>query len=135
LKKKNSQGQWKDRYCLFQGSFFMTYKPKGSNKPKPSSELKESIDLKDMESVKINNDVLTLEMKNGEILLYKGNKVKEWMENMQLRSSKAQQLYQKSLNENASKGIHISGYLLKKSHNKYQGFQVEFSSFFSFPRS
>jgi hypothetical protein len=102
----------------------MTYKPKSSTKPKPSSELKESIDLKDMESVTFSGDVLTLELKNGEILLYKGNTVKEWMQNMQLRSSKAQQLYQKSLTENASKGIHISGYLMKKSHNKYQGFQV-----------
>ena len=60
LKKKNSHGQWKDRYCLFQNGFFLTYKPKGS---KPSSELKESIDLKDVEGFLIKDDVLHLDMR------------------------------------------------------------------------
>ena len=32
LKKKNSHGQWKDRYALLQNNFFLTFKPKG-NKP------------------------------------------------------------------------------------------------------
>ena len=99
----------------------MTYRPKGK---KPSSEVKESIDLKDVDGMYVKDEVLHLEMRNGEILLYKGDRLKDWLESMKLRSNRAKELYQKSLTENASKGVHISGWLLKKSHNKYQGFQV-----------
>lgn len=122
LKKKNSHGQWKDRYAQFQNGFFLTYKPKGS---KPSSELKESIDLKDLENATIKSDVLEMELKNGDILIYKGNKLKEWHDAMKSRAKRAQELYQKSLSENVAKGVHIAGWLQKKSHNKYQGFQVK----------
>lgn len=37
LKKLNSQGVWKDRYCQLQNGYFMTYKPK--DKKGPSNEV------------------------------------------------------------------------------------------------
>jgi hypothetical protein len=106
---------------MFQNAFFLTYKPKGN---KPTTELKESIDLKDLESVSVKDDTLEMTMKNGEILLYKGNSLRDWMDNMRQRSNKAQDIYKKSLAEDASTGFHIAGWLKKKSHNKYQGYQV-----------
>ena len=38
LKKLNSQGVWKDRYCQLQNVYFMTYKPK--DKKGPSNEVR-----------------------------------------------------------------------------------------------
>jgi hypothetical protein len=119
LKKKNSHGEWKDRYCTFQNSFFMTYKPKGNN---PSTELKESIDLKDAENIYVKDDTIHLELKNGELLLYKGSRTNEWINPLKSRSAKAQEIYTKALAD--STGVHITGWLRKKSHNKFQGFQV-----------
>jgi hypothetical protein len=99
----------------------MTYKPKGN---KPSTELKESIDLKDAENIYVKDDTIHLELKNGELLLYKGSQTNDWINSMKSRSAKAQEVYKKSLAEDASTGVHIAGWLKKKSHNKYQGFQV-----------
>jgi hypothetical protein len=106
---------------MFQNSFFLTFKPKGN---KPSTELKESIDLKDVENIYVKDDTIHLELKNGEILLYKGSQTNDWINSMKSRSAKAQEVYKKSLAEDASTGVHIAGWLKKKSHNKYQGFQV-----------
>lgn len=131
LKKKNSHGQWKDRYCLFKKNLFVTYRPKGN---KPSSEIKESIDLKDLDNIFLKDDILNLETCTGEVLLFRGGNINGWLDGLRLRSSKARQIYQKSLSENSSEGVHISGWLLKKSHNKYQGFQVSIwkVNFFSY---
>jgi hypothetical protein len=38
LKKLNSQGVWKDRYCQLQNAYFITYKPK--DKKGPSNEVR-----------------------------------------------------------------------------------------------
>jgi hypothetical protein len=73
LKKKNSRGDWKDRYCQLKNSFFMTYKPV-ADKSGPSDELKETIDLKKL--VKINivtaTDMLEITLSSGEFFQYRG---------------------------------------------------------------
>ncbi|RYH02945.1 hypothetical protein EON65_47480 [archaeon] len=121
MKKKNSQGVWKERYCLLNNAYFNTYKPKGK---KPSTELKESIHLKDLEDVVLKGDVLTLSLKNGDTLQFQGSGLKDWKHAISVRADWAADLYQKSLETANAKGVHISGWLMKKSHNKYQGFQV-----------
>lgn len=126
LKKKNSHGVWKDRYCLFSNAYFLTYKPKGK---KPSSELKESIHLKDAEEVSIKGDTMTLSLRNGDILLFQGANLKDWCYALDVRMNWAYDQYQRSLEKSgaSSADVHISGWLMKKSHNKYQGFQVWFA--------
>ena len=94
---------------MLQNNFFLTFKPKGN---KPSSEAKETIDLKDLEKVSIAQDTLQIELKKGDILLYKGNKLKEWKEYLEIRADWAELEYQKSLTVNVDKGLlHIAGYL------------------------
>jgi hypothetical protein len=121
LKKKNSHGVWKDRYCLFNNIYFLTYKPKGK---KPSTELKESIHLKDLESVAVKVDTMHVCLKNGEVLLYQGSNLKDWSYAISVRSEWAKDQYLMTLEKQDAKSVHISGWLMKKSHNKYQGFQV-----------
>lgn len=78
LKKKNSSGQWKERYGLMNNNFFLTYKPKGNA---PSSELKESVDLKKMQSVApIGADNFVIIMQDGERLEFQGVKRDEWLD-------------------------------------------------------
>lgn len=122
MKKKNSHGVWKDRYALLSNAFFLTYKPKGK---KPSSELKESINLKDAETVSmLDKDTMELALKNGEKLYFQGPNLKQWCDVIDIRMGWALEEYKKTLGKQGSKNIHISGWLMKKSHNKYQGFQV-----------
>jgi hypothetical protein len=87
LKKKNSKGEWKDRFCYFSNNFFLTYKPKGDG---PSSELKESIDLNnDMQRVLLQMDILQIYLKNGDKLEFKGGDMRdllEWVEIMNARA-------------------------------------------------
>ena len=49
LKKKNSQGVWKDRNCQLKNSYFMTYRPR-------DKETKETIDLKKTAKISITAD-------------------------------------------------------------------------------
>jgi hypothetical protein len=72
----------------------MTYKPKGN---KPSTELKESIDLKDAENIYVKDDTIHLELKNGELLLYKGSQTDDWINPLKSRSAKAQEIYKKTI--------------------------------------
>jgi hypothetical protein len=121
LKKKNSHGQWKDRYALVSNAYFLTYKPKGK---KPSKEMKESIHLKDLEDISIKGDVMHMSLRNGDVLLFQGSNLKDWKHAISVRAEWATDEYQRSLESANAKGVHISGWLMKKSHNKYQGFQV-----------
>lgn len=72
LKKKNSQGVWKDRYCQLKNSFFMTYKPV-ADKSGPSDELKETIDLKKLVKILVTAaDMLEITLSSGEFFQYRG---------------------------------------------------------------
>lgn len=123
LKKLNSHGVWKDRYGQLSNAFFMTYKPKNK---KPTSEIKETIDLRQTESVIIEGDVLKVTMDDGEVMTFKGDSLQLWLFAIQTRmewiAREADKHNSKSLTD--TKRVHISGLLKKKSHNKYQGFQV-----------
>jgi len=89
LKKLNSQGVWKDRYCQLQNGYFMTYKPK--DKKGPSNEIKESIDLKTLVSVNINgDDCLEILLNNGTQLLYKGPELHVWLGTITVRADWSQ---------------------------------------------
>lgn len=123
LKKLNSHGVWKDRYGQLSNAFFMTYKPKNK---KPTSEIKETIDLRQTESVIIEGDTLKVTMDDGEVMVFKGDSLQLWLFAIQTRmewiAKEADKHNSKSLTD--MKRVHISGMLKKKSHNKYQGFQV-----------
>ncbi len=86
LKKHNSKGEWKERYCYFTNNFFLTYKPKGNG---PSSELKESVDLKNLKNASVQIDVLTIELTTGEKMEFKGtaNDINEWVDIMYERQA------------------------------------------------
>lgn len=124
LKKKNSHGVWKDRYGQLKNSYFITYKPKGKQ---PSSEVKETVDLREVTDISIKSDQFEISMMNGEVLIYKGAYLDLWVEAINARMMWANALKRKSEHRNGSDNLmQISGYIKKKSHNKYQGYQVLF---------
>jgi hypothetical protein len=86
LKKKNSKGEWKDRYCYFTNNFFLTYKPKGNG---PSSELKESVDLKLLKHATVQMDVISIELNSGEKMEFKGSPsdINDWADIMYERQA------------------------------------------------
>ncbi len=125
MKKKNSAGVWKDRYATFEKNYFKTFKPKGN---KPTTEIKENIDLKDIESVRcITNDTMEIELKQGKVMLFQGSNIQEWARVIQSRTAYVVKEYEAKLQENLLNSVHIEGWLMKKSHNKYQGLQVRMS--------
>jgi len=144
LLKKNAHGEWKKRHGKLKDTFFITCKPKHK---KPTSEIKENIDLRDVASVGVFDDVLEIEMHNGEMLLFMydekdagGGDLNAWYEAMYQRHEWAKtQPGGQTRTRTISSGvdptgdnwifeedrIHVSGYLQKKSHNKYNtGMQV-----------
>lgn len=126
MKKKNSHGVWKDRYGLLKNAYFLTYKPKGN---KPTSELKESVNLKDVDEVALKADTLQICMKNGEVMTFGANNIKDWSYAIDVRVNWAAEQDHKPQAKASSAGTGsslISGWLMKKSHNKYQGFQDRF---------
>jgi hypothetical protein len=132
LKKINSSGVWKDRYGQLNNSYFMTYKPKAK---KPTSEIKESVDLRQTESVTINKDGhLLVILDNGEEMIFKGDNMSGWIFAIQKRLQwiEDQQTINNSKGLTDANRVHISGVLKKKSHNKYQGYQVSLNSILSF---
>lgn len=145
LLKKNAHSEWKKRHGKLSGTFFITNKPKHK---KPTSEIKENIDLREVASIGVYDDVLEIEMPNGEKLLFQydekdanGGSIDAWYTALDKRHKWAQtqpgaQTNRRSMSSASVDGatdglnifdehrIHISGYLQKKSHNKYHGFQV-----------
>ena len=90
LKKKNSQGVWKDRYCQLQNSFLMTYKPL-ADKSGPSDELKETIDLKKLTKLSVTAaDMLEITLSTGEFYQYRGAALDVWQDCISKRSAWAQ---------------------------------------------
>eukprot|EP01038_Epipyxis_sp_PR26KG_P013395 gene13395-17962_t len=129
LSKKNSKGIWKDRFCKLTSDYFTTYKPKGK---KASNEVKESIEILTMDSISvILNGVLQIKLNNGEILLYKGGSIDLWEDTIRRKKESLLSVLQEVEKKNGDDllnpyKVHLSGILLKKSHNKYQGFQERF---------
>ena len=114
LKKLNSSNVWKDRYGQLSDTHFVTYKPKNG---KPTAEVKESINLRLAQNVLIVDAKLKIILENDQELVFKGAKIEEWYKTIQERLKWIRD------NEDNLK-IHKCGVLSKKSHNKYQGFQV-----------
>lgn len=144
LLKKNAHGEWKKRHGKLSNTFFITNKPKHK---KPTSEIKENIDLREVANVGVYDDVLEIELLNGETLSFmydakdaSGSSIDAWYNAMSKRHTWAKKFApplpvikaRTSSGDAADPGgnifsesrIHISGYLQKKSHNKYHGFQV-----------
>lgn len=124
LKRKNRHGEWKERYCKFTATQFVAYK---TAKGKATTELKECYELRDIEGAElIGKDQLQVSLYSGDKSLFKGSNLEDWQEAIRTLIKLANQQYQASLARDGGTGknVHISGYLLKKSHNKYQGFQV-----------
>jgi len=141
LLKLNAHNEWKKRHGKLQDTFFITNKPKHK---KPTSEIKERIDLRDVASVGVYEDVLEVEMHNGEVLQFKhdakdatGGDIDAWYQALNKRHIWAQTQPGGGQNRARAKSeadpddwifepnrIHVSGYLQKKSHNKYNGMQV-----------
>lgn len=139
--KLNAHNEWKKRHGKLQDTFFITNKPKHK---KPTSEIKERIDLRDVASVGVYEDVLEVEMHNGEVLQFKhdakdatGGDIDAWYQALNKRHIWAQTQPGGGQNRARAKSeadpddwifepnrIHVSGYLQKKSHNKYNGMQV-----------
>lgn len=128
LKKLNSSGVWKDRYGQLNNTYFMTYKPKNG---KPTSEIKESIDLRQADSVTVYDGTLKIILSSEEEFIYKGDNINQWLravkERMRWIEDEAAKNSAKSVTD--TNRVHKAGVLKKKSHNKYQGFQVSCSSF------
>lgn len=147
LKKKNSKGEWKPRYGQLSNCFFMTYKPKGAQ---PTPEVKETIDLRLAQQVEAAGGVLRVVMHSGATYQFTGKNLELWEERLIERAEWAQATLpppsSEALGGPASSGsgagagrveetsrarepsgpVLISGWLQKKSHNKYQGFQERF---------
>jgi hypothetical protein len=123
LKRKNRHGEWKERYCQFTENQFVTYK---TSKGKKTTEVKECYKLREIESAEIVNDQLVVTLYNGEKSLYKGDNIEEWENIFGMKIEEAAEKYQEKLvqESGSSNQLLLSGYLMKKSHNKYQGFQV-----------
>jgi len=87
LKKKNSQGVWKDRYCQLRNSFLMTFKPL-PDKSGPSDELKETIDLKKLAKITVTvADILEITLSTGDFFQYKGASLDVWIDLITKRST------------------------------------------------
>lgn len=124
IKKKNSAGQWKDRYALFKNHTLFTFKPKGNA---PSKEQKEAILLKDIDSTRIlTSESFEIELMSGEKLVFQTPKAREWASTISAKANVASEIYKQSLASFNIHGLHLSGWLMKKSHNKYQGYQERF---------
>lgn len=114
----------------------MTFKPKGVI---PTSEIKENIDIKLIDSVNVQANGKTLEIRllDNELLLFKFGTVSEseFATNIKpnVHYSHNVEVWQKAFSQridfwNQSKAgvkststtVHISGWLMKKSNNKYQ---------------
>ena len=151
LFKKNAHGEWKKRHGKLSNWYFITNKP---HHKKATNEIKEKIDFREIASIGVYDDILEIEMLNGETLAFKydpkdpeGHSIDDWYSAMSKRHKWTKEnapplenkvtLLSKSTDEcenETAEGlnilsehrIHITGYLHKKSHNKYHGFQERF---------
>jgi len=131
LKKKNSKGEWKDRRCFLTDEIFVAFK---TTKKGISKEIKEFLDVKVIQEAHVTDDVLEIKLVNGEVYLFKGspsnysnspsspsidwsNDSDEWRRALTVRIDWA--LSKVSSTVSNKEKVHISGKLLKKSHNKY----------------
>ena len=122
IKKKNSAGAWKDRYAMFEQNYFKTFRPKNGQS---TTEVKENVDLKDIECVTVlTPETMKLELKQGTVMLFQSKHVSEWANAIQSRTKSVLDEYNNNFGETLTKAVHIEGWLMKKSHNKYQGLQV-----------
>jgi hypothetical protein len=111
--KKNSKGQWKDRYCLLTADTFSA---------RTSKEDKENIDIKLIAEVAvIAAGTLEIKMLNGEVMLFQASEVliNKWCIAFTQRVKHAMQAISVIDDASADKVL-MSGRLMKKSHNKYQ---------------
>jgi len=143
LRKRNSAGVWKERFCQLQTAYLVTYKP--TKERQPSSEVKETIDLRQLSKTFVSSeDVLEVTLVNGDMFEFSaasgGACLEDWQEAIRVRSKWAllgsarvasMKIPQSTLNSlveeaEAPEDNDLSGWLLKKSHSKYQGYQVLF---------
>lgn len=132
LKKKNSKGQWKERLCTLTDETFTALK---TSKRGAVTEVKECFDVKLLESVRCDGDNMEICLINGEVLPFKGvtggksstddasnlfitSNVEDWRKAFESRIEWALGEVKAAVADGEK--IHISGWLLKKSHNKYQ---------------
>jgi hypothetical protein len=132
LKKKNSKGQWKDRRCILSDETFTAFK---SSKKGEMNDAKEYFDVKLLDSANVEGDIMELKLINGEVYLFRSstpskaqmtsdaavqhtNDVKDWKTALMTRIEWA--LAKVSTAVANTDKVHISGWLAKKSHNKYQ---------------
>lgn len=124
LKKLNSHGVWKDRYCVFENHIFKAFKTKNG---KATSELKETVDFREVESINQPTDLsIEIELDSGNSYQYKALSVESMDRWIQL-FREHQDWVKDHLDEipsSTSNQVALAGTLLKKSHNKYHGFQV-----------
>lgn len=136
LRKKNSKGQWKDRVCILTDETFTAFK---SNKKGDTSDAKEYFDVKVLDSVTVTDDMMELKLINGEVYLFRSAAVKT-RRPLSQTAADAKAQYSNDVNDwkaallsriewalakvstavTKADKIHISGWLAKKSHNKYQ---------------
>lgn len=148
LLRKNAHGEWKKRHGKLVNTTFITNKPKHK---KPTNEMKENLDFREIDAIRLDEDILEIEMNSGETHFFmydvkdsSGGSIEDWYHAMTKRHTWAKKhappLADNRVGRSASSDtgaadqanhllsetrIHISGYLQKKSHNKYhKGYQV-----------
>lgn len=115
LKKKNSKGVWKDRFCVLANERFQAYKSKGKT-PCPTNEIKEDVDVRLVNNVTVSDNILYLSLLNGVTMEFMGPSVSVWKETIRSIINRRISVDDVSSREK----VYLSGKLLKKSHNKYQ---------------
>eukprot|EP01033_Poteriospumella_lacustris_P017600 gene17600-12595_t len=126
LKRKNRHGEWKERYCKFTSSQFVAYK---TSKGKATTEMKECYNLKEIVTAELNaKGQLLVTLLNGDQSLFKGDHIPAWKDAILSLSEEANEMHQETIAQAAgsSNAVSISGYLMKQSHNKYQGYQERY---------
>lgn len=127
MTKKNSSGIWKDRYAALRNEIFLTLKPKNK---KPTKEVKEHINVNTISTVDSNSGSLNIVLNSGETLTFKSTENDEWVSAIKSRMNWVNGTESPSIGAmNTSSSKQLSGWLLKKSHNKYQGFQDRYVKF------
>jgi hypothetical protein len=145
LLRKNAHGEWKKRHGKLANTTFITNKPKHK---KPTNEIKENLDFREIDEIRLEEDIMEIEMNSGEVHFFmydvkdsSGGSIEDWYRAMNKRHEWAKKyappLPEKKIGRSSSGDagdlassifsdtrIHISGYLHKKSHNKYHGYQV-----------
>lgn len=116
MKKKNPRGLWKDRFARFSSDRFTTYKPRGKGPPS-LSDIKEDFDIRLVQSVTMKSTSMVIELLNGNVYEYQSPDIDTWCKILKARLDQA---LIDAENLDLANKVHLSGKLLKKSHNKYQ---------------